>query len=98
MEQGKEINLSNLLGKLNIDSQTVTDLTTKFKDNADQFLQSMKNPPELREVLENAGIDAEEINKVVRQFEQAYNSASPSGGRTSLAIGLTVASFVIFQI
>ena len=96
MEQGKEINLSNLLGKLNIDSQTVTDLTTKFKDNADQFLQSMKNPPELREVLENAGIDAEEINKVVRQFEQAFNSAS--GDRTSLAFGLTVASLVIFQI
>ena len=83
---------------MNIDSQTVTDLTNYFKDNADidQFVQSFKNPPQLRELLENAGIDAEEINKFVSKFEQEeYHSG---GGGASLAFGLIVASFVIFQI
>merc|ERR1711936_657544 len=97
IEEGKDINLTNILGKLNIDSQTVTDLTNYFKDNADidQFVQSFKNPPQLRELLENAGIDAEEINKFVRNFEQEeYHSG---GGGVSLAFGLIVASFVIFQ-
>ena len=75
----------------------MTDLTNYFKDNADidQFVQSFKNPPKLRELLENAGIDAEEINKFVSKFEQQeYNSGA---GSASLAFGLIVASFVIFQ-
>merc|ERR1711997_121788 len=95
IEEGKDINLTNILGKLNIDTQTVTDLTNYFKDNADidQFVQSFKNPPKLRELLENAGIDAEEINKFVSKFEQENNS----GGRACLAFGLIVASVVIFQ-
>merc|ERR1711936_868091 len=97
IEEGKDINLTNILGKLNTDSQTVTDLTNYFKDNADidQFVQSFKNPPKLRELLENAGIEAEEINKFVSKFEQEeYHSG---GGGASLAFGLIVASFVIFQ-
>merc|ERR1711997_111193 len=95
IEEGKDINLTNILGKLNIDSQTMTDLTNYFKDNADieQFVQSFKNPPQLRELLENAGIDAEEINKFVSKFEQEeYHSG---GGGASLFFGLIVASFVI---
>ena len=95
IEQGKDINLSTLLGNLGINSQTVTDLTNKFKDNADQLIQSLKNPPELRELLENAGIDAKEINEVVSKFEQ--NNIGAGGTKASLAFGLIVASFVIFQ-
>ena len=96
IEDGKNIKLSDVLGKLNIDSQTVTDLTTYFKDNADidQFVQSFKNPPQLRELLENAGIEAEEVNKFMSKFEQEKNT----GGRVCLAFGLIVASVVIFQI
>ena len=73
----------------------MTDLTNYFKDNADidQFVQSFKNPPKLRELLENAGIDAEEINKFVSKFEQDKNS----GVKACLAFGLIVTSFVIFQ-
>ena len=77
---------------MNIDSQTVSDLTNKFKDNADQLLKSLKNPPALREVLENAGVDAGEIDKFMSKFEQQN-----SGARASLAFGLIAASFVIFQ-
>ena len=96
IEQGKDINLSTLLGNLGINSQTVTDLTNKFKDNADQLLQSMKTgTSELRELLENAGIDAKEINEVVSKFEQ--NNIGAGGTKASLAFGLIVASFVIFQ-
>ena len=54
IEDGKNIKLSDVLGKLNIDSQTVSDLSNKFKDNAAQLVESMKNPQELRKLLENA--------------------------------------------
>ena len=55
----------------------------------------MKNPQELRKLLENAGIDGEKIDMVVSKFE--VGQESNSGERARLAFGLIVASFVIFQ-
>ena len=74
---------------------TITDLTNDFKTNADkaQFVQSFEDPSELRELLEKTGLDAEEINDFVGQFE----GENSSGGRAGLAVGLIAASFVIFQ-
>ena len=76
-------------------SMTITDLTNDFKTNADkaQFVQSFEDPSELRELLEKTGLEAEEINNFVGQFE----GENSSGGRASLAVGLIAASFVIFQ-
>ena len=56
---------------MNIDKKTVTGLTNYFKDNADidKFLQSFKNTADLRKILEKTGIDAEEINKLVKKFD-----------------------------
>ena len=98
IEDGKNIKLSDVLGKLNIDSQTVSDLSNKFKDNAAQLVESMKNPQELRKLLENAGIDGEEINQVVSNFEVGHETqGNNSSGRAQLTFGLIVAAFVIFQ-
>ena len=73
----------------------MSDLSNKFKDNAAQLVESMKNPQELRKLLENAGIDGEKIDMVVSKFE--VGQESNSGERARLAFGLIVASFVIFQ-
>ena len=68
-EEGKEKEyLTNILGQLNIDSSTLSNLTSAFtdKEGVDQLVQALQNPAELQDLLkQKTGMDNIDINKFV---------------------------------
>ena len=72
-EEGKEKEyLTNILGQLNIDSSTLSNLTSTFtdKEGVDQLVQALQNPDELQDLLkQKTGMDNIDINKFVNNVK-----------------------------
>ena len=65
---------------MNIDSNTLSDLSSSFTDNkeVDQFLQSLQNPQELQELLQQkTGLDPSHITNFVNTARDQFRQVEP---------------------
>merc|ERR1739842_285924 len=84
LEEGKEEEfLTKTLEKMNIDSSSITNLTSSFtdQDSIKSLMAAFQNPEKLPALLQQqTGMDQDSINDVVQQVKQYI----PSNGSTNL--------------
>merc|ERR1712172_408120 len=89
LEEGKEEEfLTKTLEKMNIDSSSITKLTSSFtdQDSIKSLMAAFQNPDKLTALLQQqTGMDQDSINDVVQQVKEYI----PSNGSTNLLTSLT---------
>merc|ERR1712227_1041525 len=97
LEEGKEDQfLTDLLGKMNIDSETITKVTSSFTDQegVKQLIQTFSNPEKLPELLhQQTNLDQSSIDGFVQKVKDYIPS---SGSHKMLLSFFWMTIFLIF--